>query len=97
MVFRVFPRDFSRTTGFIEEQGKVEARQLLERFDDASEAVAEGQRPDARFQVAYVDRPGGFSLWIPLLVVFILVVMGGAATWLVRLAYLRGRQRGRFF
>ena len=97
VVFRVFSRDFSRTTGFIEEQGKVEARELLERLNDASDAVAGDQRPNARFQVAYVDRPGGVSFWIPLLVVVILAAMGGAATWLVRLAYLRGRQRGRFF
>lgn len=96
VTFRVFARDFDAAIRFIEDQGQVEARELLERASAAAQGAAGSQRPDAGFTVAYADRSTPINLWIPALIIVLLIALGGLIAYLVRLAYQRGRQRGSF-
>ena len=96
VVFRVFADDFNRTAQFVESQGKVAARQLVERRDPSGQAGSQMRRPNARVQVTYVDSSTGINIWIPVLIVLGVLVLAGAVAYLMRQAYVRGRRRGSF-
>ena len=94
--FRMLDRDFDGTTRFIEGQGTVTARELLEISDAQGLETAGSRSPNARIQVAYVESSSGLGFWPPVLVVIVAVAVGAASFYLLRLAYQRGRQRGSF-
>ena len=100
IAFRVFVEDFNQTVQFIEGQGQVESRELLEQrsasgsYPDGSGAPT--RRPGARFQVSYLDRPSAVSFWVPVAVVAGLLALAAVVTYMLRIAYSRGRQRGSF-
>ena len=95
--FRMLDRDFDGTIRFIEGQGAVTARELLEISDKAGPEAAQSRTPNASIQVAYVAGSSGVGFWPPVLIVLVAVAVGAASFYLLRLAYQRGRQRGRFF
>ena len=101
VVFRVFAKDFNPAVRFIEGQGRVESRELLERhnpLNDGIGGIAGGpsSRPDSRFQVAYLDGSSSVNLWLPLFTVIALLLLAAVIAYLLRIAYRRGRQRGSF-
>ena len=96
VVFRVFADDFNRTARFVERQGRVTSRQLVERRDPSGQEGPRSRRPNARIQVAYVDRPPGLNIWVPLVVLLGILVLAGGVAYLMRQAYTRGRRRGSF-
>ena len=96
VVFRVYADDFNRTARFVEGQGDVTSRKLLERRDPSGQEGAQVRRPNARIQVSYVDSSTSVSAWVPILLVVSILVLAGAVTYLMRLAYTRGRRRGSF-
>ena len=96
VVFRVFADDFNRTAQFVESQGRVAARQLLERRDPSGQEGSQMRRPNARVQVVYLDSSTGVSFWIPILIIAGVLVLGGVVAYLMRQAYTRGRRRGSF-
>ena len=95
--FQLPDRDFNRAIQFVEDQGRVESRELLERMSPSADGRAQGGQPKARIHVTYVDRSSSISTWIPIVIIVGLVVGGVSVTFLMRLSYRRGRQRGRFF
>ena len=95
--FQLPDRDFNRAIQFVEDQGRVESRELLERMSSSADGRAQGGQPKARIHVTYVVRSSSISVLIPIVIVVGLVVVGLSLTLLVRLSYRRGRQRGRFF
>ncbi|MYC28886.1 MAG: DUF4349 domain-containing protein [Chloroflexi bacterium] len=95
--FRMLDRDFDGTTRFIEGQGRVTARELLEISGAAGLEAAQSRTPNASIQVAYVAGSSGVGFWTPVLIILVAVAVGAASFYLLRLAYQRGRQRGRFF
>ncbi len=95
--FQLPDRDFNRAIQFVEDQGRVESRELLERMSSSADGRAQGGQPKARIHVTYVARSSSISVLIPIVIVVGLVVVGLSLTLLVRLSYRRGRQRGRFF
>lgn len=96
VTFRVYADDFSRATQFIERQGRVTARELLDRRDSRAGTRAQQRTPNATFQVTYVDSSSGVSPWVPILIIVGILVLAGAITYLMRAAYSRGRSRGSF-
>lgn len=96
VVFRMFERDYGTTTRFIEDQGHVVARELLERRGPPGRSNARLRQPGASFQVSYTSQPAAFSVWAPILIVVGLLLLAAAVTYLMRLSYRRGRQRGSF-
>ena len=94
--FRMLDRDFEGTTRFIEGQGRVTARELLEISDGEGLGASVSRTPNARIQVAYVDSSSGVGFWTPALIVLVAAGVGAASFYLLRLAYQRGRQRGSF-
>ena len=98
VVFRMFERDYGTTTRFIEDQGHVVARELLERRGPAGRSIARLSQPGASFQVSYSSQPAGFNVWSLILIILgSLLLLAGGVTYLMRVSYRRGRQRGRFF
>lgn len=95
--FRMLDRDFEGTTRFIEGQGAVTARELLEISYASGLDAAQSRTPNARINVAYVAGSPGVGFWPPVLIVLVAVAVGAVSIYLLRLAYQRGRQRGRFF
>ena len=96
VVFRVFADDFNRSAQFVERQGQVTARQILERRDPSGREGSQARRPDSRIHVAYVDSSTDVNLWIPILIIVGVLVLAGAVAYLMRQAYTRGRSRGSF-
>ncbi len=96
VAFRVFPQNFQATARFIEDQGQVESRELLEHPTKPSGGAGSSRDPAASFEVSYVDHPAGVNLWTPLLIILGLTALGGGLAFLLRTAYRRGRQRGSF-
>ena len=94
--FQVADRDFNRATRFIEDQGRVESRELLERISPSADSRGQGGQPKARIHVTYVGRSTSVGAWIPIVIIVGLVIAGVSATYLMRLAYRRGRRRGSF-
>lgn len=94
--FRMLERDFDGATRFIEGQGTVTARELLEISGGAGPEATQSRTPNARIQVAYVASSSGLGFWPPVLIVLVAAAVGAASFYLLRLAYQRGRQRGSF-
>ena len=96
VVFRVYADDFNRTAQFLERQGRVTSRQLVERRDPTGQEGSRMRRPNARIQVAYLDRPPGLNIWAPFAVILGIAILAGGVAYLMRQAYTRGRRRGSF-
>ena len=96
VTFRVYADDFGRATQFVESQGRVTARELLDRRDTSGAATSQRRAPNASFQVTYVDSSTGVSAWVPILIIVVLLALAGAIAVLMRTAYSRGRRRGSF-
>ena len=96
VTFRVYADDFSRATQFVERQGRVTARELLDRRASRGGTSSQQRRPNATFHVTYVDSSTSVSAWVPILVIVGILVLAGAITYLMRTAYSRGRRRGSF-
>ena len=96
LTFRVLEGDFDRATLFIEGQGRVTARELLEISNPPGENARDSRRPNASIRVTFVDSSGGMTFWTPLLVILVLAVMGAVGYYVMRLVYQRGRRRGSF-
>ncbi len=96
IVFRVFPDDLNRAAHFIERQGAVSAREVLDRPGWSDSGPRQGRQPSARVNVTYLHRPSSVSMWVPVLVIAGILALAGAITYLMRVAYTRGRRRGSF-
>lgn len=96
VTFRVYADDFSRATQFIERQGRVTARELLDRRDPRVGTRSQQRTPNATFQVTYLDSSSDLNPWVPILAIVVILALAGLISLLVRTAYSRGRRRGSF-
>ncbi len=96
IAFRVFPDDLNRSAQFIESQGRVSAREILDRPGSTDGVSGQGREPGAQVHVTYLYQPTGINVWIPILIILGILVLAGALTYLLRIAYSRGRRRGSF-
>ncbi len=93
--FRVPAGEFEQTIEFIEGQGGLRYREVQQELDPAGAAgpLAGGV---AHLQVTYVDGFVTFPVWWLLAALLALAALAGGGAYLLRLAYRRGRMRGRF-
>ena len=96
IAFRVFPDDLNRAAQFIEGQGRVSAREILDRPDSDESGLGQSRQPTSQVHVTYLQEPSGISAWVPILIIVVILALAGAITYLMRMAYTRGRQRGSF-
>ncbi|MDE2938202.1 MAG: DUF4349 domain-containing protein [Chloroflexota bacterium] len=96
IAFRVFPDDLNRAAQFIETQGRVSAREILDRPGSSDSGSGQSRQPSAQIHVTYLYQPTTISVWVPILIVLGILVVAGAITYLMRTAYSRGRRRGSF-
>ena len=93
---RVFPDDLNRAAQFIESQGRVTAREILDRPGDPDDGPRQAREPGAQVHVTYLYQPTGINAWVPILIILGILVLAGVLTYLLRIAYSRGRRRGSF-
>ena len=93
---RVFPDDLNRAAQFIESQGLVTAREILDRPGDPDDGPRQAREPGAQVHVTYLYQPTGINAWVPILIILGILVLAGVLTYLLRIAYSRGRRRGSF-
>ena len=96
IAFRVFPDDLNRAAQFIETQGRVSAREILDRPGTSDGGIGQSRQPSAQIHVTYLYQPSTVSVWVPILIILGILVLAGAITYLMRMAYSRGRRRGSF-
>lgn len=96
IAFRVFPDDLNRAAQFIESQGRVSAREILDRPGSSLGGARQGREPGAQVHVTYQYEPSTVSAWVPILIIVGILVIACAITYLMRIAYSRGRRRGSF-
>ena len=96
IAFRVFPDDLNRAAQFIETQGRVSAREILDRPGSSDSGSGQARQPSARIHVTYLYQPSTVSAWVPILIIVGILVVAGVITYLMRMAYSRGRRRGSF-
>lgn len=96
IAFRVFADDLNRAAQFIESQGRVSAREILDRPDSDESGLGRSRQPTSQVHVTYLQEPSGISAWVPILIIVVILALAGAIAYLMRLAYSRGRQRGSF-
>lgn len=96
IAFRVFPDDLNRAAQFIETQGRVSAREILDRPGSSDSGSGQSRQPSAHIHVTYLYQPTTVSVWVPILIILGILVVAGAITYLMRTAYSRGRRRGSF-
>ena len=101
VTFRVYAADFAGATAFVENQGRVRHKELREGVNQSgSQSAADMPRPkqpDSRLMVSYVDPDFAFQPWLVVGILSGIAVLAGGAALALRLAYRRGRIRGRFF
>lgn len=95
ITFRVFPDDLNRAARFIETQGAVTARELLD-LPGSADGDGQAREPSARIHVTYQHRPADVNSWLIVLIILGILVIAGAVAYLMRTAYSRGRRRGSF-
>ena len=97
ITFRVVTEDFNLATQFLEEQGRVTAREVLDRRAPMTEGVAGRGQPNALIQVTYDDSPA-VTAWLAYLLTALVVIgiLVALMAYLLRVFYLRGRRRGSF-
>ena len=93
---RVFPDDLNRAAQFIESQGLVTAREILDRPGASDAGPRQAREPGAQVHVTYLYQPTGINAWVPILIILGILVLAGVLTYLLRIAYSRGRRRGSF-
>ena len=93
---RVFPDDLNRAAQFIESQGRVTAREILDRPGAPDDGPRQAREPGAQVHVTYLYQPTGINAWVPILIILGILVLAGVLTYLLRIAYSRGRRRGSF-
>ena len=96
IAFRIFPDDLNRAAQFIESQGRVSAREILDRPGSSDGGSGQARQPGAQVHVTYVYQPASISAWVPILIILGILILAGALTYLLRIAYSRGRRRGSF-
>ena len=94
--FRVFPDDLNRAAQFIESQGRVSAREIVDRPGLSGGGIGQGRQPSAQVHVTYLYQPSGVNAWVPILIIAVILALAGAITYMMRMAYTRGRRRGSF-
>lgn len=101
VTFRVYAADFAGATAFVENQGRVRHKELREGVHQpGSQSAADTPRPkqpDSRLMVSYVDPDFALQPWLIGGLLSGIAVLAGGAALALRLAYRRGRIRGRFF
>lgn len=101
VTFRVYAADFAGATAFVENQGRVRHKELREGVHQSgSQSDAETPRPkqpDSRLMVSYVDPDFALQPWLVVGILSGIAVLAGGAALALRIAYRRGRIRGRFF
>ncbi len=97
VTFRVFSQDFDQTVAFIQAQGGLRHRELRERINLSGEETPRAKYPDARIEVSYLDEAFDFQPWLLGSILLVGAALIGMVAYLMRLAYRRGRLRGRFF
>ena len=96
IAFRVFADDLNRAAQFIESQGRVSAREILDRPDSDESGLGRSRQPTSQVHVTYLQDPSGVSAWVPILIILAILALAGAIAYLMRIAYSRGRRRGSF-
>ena len=96
IALRVFPDDLNRAAQFIETQGRVSAREILDRPGSSDSGSGQSRQPSAQIHVTYLYQPSTVSVWVPILIILGILVVAGVITYLMRTAYSRGRRRGSF-
>ena len=96
IAFRVFPDDLNRAAQFIERQGRVSAREILDRPGLPDSGTGLSREPSAQVHVTYLYQPSTVSAWVPILIIVGILALAGAIAYLMRTAYSRGRRRGSF-
>ena len=101
VTFRVYAADFAGATAFVENQGRVRHKELREGVNQSgSQPDADTPRPkqpDSRLMVSYVDPDFALQPWLIVGLLSGIAALAGGAALALRLAYRRGRIRGRFF
>lgn len=101
VTFRVYAADFAAATAFVENQGRVRHKELREGVNQSgNQSDADTPRPkqpDSRLMVSYVDPDFALQPWLVVGILSGVAVLAGGAALALRIAYRRGRIRGRFF
>ena len=101
VTFRVYAADFAGATAFVENQGRVRHKELREGVHQSGgQSAADTPRPkqpDSRLMVSYVDPAFALQPWLVVGLLSGIAVLAGGAALALRIAYRRGRIRGRFF
>lgn len=101
VTFRVYAADFAGATAFLENQGRVRHKELREGVNQSgSQTDADTpnpKSPDSRLMVSYVDPDFALQPWLVVGLLSGIAALAGGAALALRIAYRRGRIRGRFF
>ena len=97
VTFRVYAADFAGATAFVESQGRVRHKELREGVNQSSAETPRPKQPDSRLMVSYVDPDFALQPWLVVGILSGIAVLAGGAALALRIAYRRGRIRGRFF
>lgn len=101
VTFRVYAADFAGATAFVENQGRVRHKELREGVNQSGNQPATDtprpKQPDSRLMVSYVDPDFALQPWLVVGLLSGIAALAGGAALALRIAYRRGRIRGRFF
>ena len=101
VTFRVYAADFAGATAFVENQGRVRHKELREGVNQSGNQTdadtPRPKQPDSRLTVSYVDPNFALQPWLVVGILSGIAALAGGAALALRIAYRRGRIRGRFF
>ena len=97
VTFRVYAANFPGAAEFVERQGRVRHKELRERVNRPETETPRPEYPDSRIAVSYGDPNFDFQPWLLAGILMGIAALAGGAALAIRIAYRRGRIRGRFF
>lgn len=97
VTFRVYAANFPGAADFVESQGRVRHKELRESVHRPETDTPRPDHPDSRIAVAYSDPAFAFQPWLLTGILAGIAALAAAAALSLRIAYRRGRIRGRFF
>lgn len=97
VTFRVYAANFPGAADFVESQGRVRHKELRESVPRPETETPRPQHPDSRIAVSYIDPAFDFQPWLLTGILIGIAALAAAAALALRIAYRRGRIRGRFF
>lgn len=97
VTFRVYAANFPGAADFVESQGRVRHKELRESVHRPDADTPRPEYPDSRIAVSYADPSFDFQPWLLTGILAGIAALAAAAALGIRIAYRRGRIRGRFF